>query len=52
MFIYKKTSSLATGLTLNNSNTFHFPHHGETAVLEVWTLLLASLGLSPGSTTS
>lgn len=53
MFVYEKTSSLTTSLTLNSSNSFHFPHHrGDSSVLRVWTLLLDSLGLSPGSTTS
>lgn len=34
MFVYKKTSSLATGLTLNSSNTFHFPSQGRQQCVE------------------
>lgn len=53
MFVYKKTASLAIGLTyLNTSNTFLVSHHrGNKAMwLRVWTLVSDSLGLSPSPT--
>ena len=53
MFVYKKTASLAIGLTyLNTSNTFLVSRHrGNKAMwLRVWTLVSGSLGLSPSST--